>query len=1043
MVLVVQVRREYIRFAIGLTLGLCIAMLAAVNALLVWVATGPRSLEKFTPMIERAFNAQNSHYTVDIGQTWLIWDGWKHPIDIRLRDVSVLTGDGQVFSTFPEIAIGIHLPSMMLGNILPTSLSIEHPIISLFQNDDHSISFGFKQNAESNIAAAPTVPFAVLMAPILNEDRSSTLRKLRYIRIRNADVSVGSISKGVFFEASGVDFIAKRNRRGAIEFLSHGKILYDDYHSTVSSHFVLDKQRVSLDGTFEFSGVEPGTLAKLFIDPNAVVPVHLPISGSGAAALDMEGNVHRLEFKIEGGQGRIEHAALTAPLSINWLHAEGQVDNNARHVQVNSLTADVEGVALAAKGLIAISDGDVAIRVDGGVKNVPTDKIVTLWPITLAPLTREWVTANITKGVVSEATIHTDIQFGDLKKPVLPKEAIDASIALEGAYIRYLPEHPNVTEVKSQIHIDGQALDATVESAQFMKDTKMSKGRVLIEDLNLDNPYIKVNFDAETSARDVVHFLALPRLKHAEHLNLKEDGAEGVAKGAVALGFYFFAPRDINGRPMGDPDVDYQITGEVAGLSHAGFMKRFDIKNTSGQITIDNKKFAFKGKGEVNGVGVSDADITYLFSPDHEGYDTFIDVKANAPKESLPKFGYPNFEFLKGVLGVEAKVKLGETSEISTASIDLTNAAIDAKAISWKKDDKAPATLDITVEKKDGLTHVSAFDLKAKDIEAKGAIDFNRDLTEFSRVAMEKLSLGNTQLTTLNFESLSGGFKLTASGKSADLSGFLSSRNASENTFSFQQFPAVQFSGNIEKLIMVGGRVISNFKGEIACDVRICERANITGVIGEQPFDFRILRNPKGKRQLSLHAQNAGEFLKAFDIYTKMEGGDLTITGNYDDTSSGSILRARMDINEHTIKKAPVLAKILALASLTGFIDTLEGNGIRFNKMVIPFVLQNDVITLTKARAYGNAIGITADGTMVFPKVVFDIHGTVVPSYAANTIVGKLPIIGDILTGGEGKGVFAGNYNVKGTYDNPDVNVNPLSILTPGFLRGIFDAGNK
>jgi len=34
--------------------------------------------------------------------------------------------------------------------------------------------------------------------------------------------------------------------------------------------------------------------------------------------------------------------------------------------------------------------------------------------------------------------------------------------------------------------------------------------------------------------------------------------------------------------------------------------------------------------------------------------------------------------------------------------------------------------------------------------------------------------------------------------------------------------------------------------------------------------------------------------------------------------------------------------------------------------------------------------------------------------------------------------LIAFNYSVKGPTGNPDVSVNPLSALTPGFLRGIF-----
>jgi hypothetical protein len=65
-----------------------------------------------------------------------------------------------------------------------------------------------------------------------------------------------------------------------------------------------------------------------------------------------------------------------------------------------------------------------------------------------------------------------------------------------------------------------------------------------------------------------------------------------------------------------------------------------------------------------------------------------------------------------------------------------------------------------------------------------------------------------------------------------------------------------------------------------------------------------------------------------------------------------------------------------------------------------------------------------------------DMKGVVAPAYALNSILGKIPIIGDIVGGNEG--LIAFNYSVKGTYAEPDVGVNPLSGLTPGFLRGIF-----
>ena len=42
------------------------------------------------------------------------------------------------------------------------------------------------------------------------------------------------------------------------------------------------------------------------------------------------------------------------------------------------------------------------------------------------------------------------------------------------------------------------------------------------------------------------------------------------------------------------------------------------------------------------------------------------------------------------------------------------------------------------------------------------------------------------------------------------------------------------------------------------------------------------------------------------------------------------------------------------------------------------------------------------------------------------------------VVGGEGEGIFAVTYNVKGSMEEPEISVNPLSVLAPGFLRGLF-----
>jgi hypothetical protein len=90
-------------------------------------------------------------------------------------------------------------------------------------------------------------------------------------------------------------------------------------------------------------------------------------------------------------------------------------------------------------------------------------------------------------------------------------------------------------------------------------------------------------------------------------------------------------------------------------------------------------------------------------------------------------------------------------------------------------------------------------------------------------------------------------------------------------------------------------------------------------------------------------------------------------------------------------------------------------------------------------KLYGGSLGITTKGSVDFGADVIDLEGTIVPAYAVNQVLGEIPVIGWILTGGEGGGLLAVSYRVAGPVSAPEISVNPLSALTPGFLRGLFD----
>ena len=115
---------------------------------------------------------------------------------------------------------------------------------------------------------------------------------------------------------------------------------------------------------------------------------------------------------------------------------------------------------------------------------------------------------------------------------------------------------------------------------------------------------------------------------------------------------------------------------------------------------------------------------------------------------------------------------------------------------------------------------------------------------------------------------------------------------------------------------------------------------------------------------------------------------------------------------------------------------------------IMPWLrLEGGVLTTDLLRAYGPALGLTAKGKLDFRQSDAQIKGTIVPAYTANRILGHIPILNWILVGGEGEGFVAVTYAVSGPLDKPEVSVNPLAALAPGFLRRLFslldEAGNQ
>jgi hypothetical protein len=146
-----------------------------------------------------------------------------------------------------------------------------------------------------------------------------------------------------------------------------------------------------------------------------------------------------------------------------------------------------------------------------------------------------------------------------------------------------------------------------------------------------------------------------------------------------------------------------------------------------------------------------------------------------------------------------------------------------------------------------------------------------------------------------------------------------------------------------------------------------------------------------------------------------------------------------MRLKDFRLLNQPFLARLFSAGSLIGFGNLLAGQGIAIDELRVPFVARNGVLAINDARATGPAIGVSAEGYLDRPKNELSVKGTLVPLFGINSVLGYIPLLGNLLVSKPGEGIIGMTYTLSGNADEPHISVNPLSLVTPGILRRIFE----
>ena len=80
------------------------------------------------------------------------------------------------------------------------------------------------------------------------------------------------------------------------------------------------------------------------------------------------------------------------------------------------------------------------------------------------------------------------------------------------------------------------------------------------------------------------------------------------------------------------------------------------------------------------------------------------------------------------------------------------------------------------------------------------------------------------------------------------------------------------------------------------------------------------------------------------------------------------------------------------------------------------------------------------EGKIDRKEKIIDMKGEISPMHLVNAIIQKLPILGPIIVGNEGEGMFSIDFLMTGSSDDPEVESNPLTIIKPRIIERAIEA---
>lgn len=784
---------------------------------------------------------------------------------------------------------------------------------------------------------------------------------------------------------------------------------------------ILEKNQIELDP----SQVNMGRLKANWI--GGIKPFNEEKGYAGSLRYDLIMQRGEFEPTIPGEE------VVPAGFKINGLYNVEDKDLLVDRIFLTTKKGVVEG-----KGRMLFGGETPSLKATAETKGISVAAVKQFWPYFMADGAREWVHEHLIDGWVEEGTLKANIPAGIIFRikegAKIKPEEFDLKIQMKDVAFRPFGDMPAIRDSKGQLNVSGMKISSSISSgiasAAGKKPINIKSGTFTMKDYAAKNRFGETKLSLEGDAVSIAAIADQNPLRVMQRMKVTANQFSGKGYADIVARF------PINKGTNYD-EVDWNVLLDLQNASSSKTLA--GRKFTEANIVIDANPISAKVVGFAKIDGVK-AKLNLIEPIGKSGKaKRKREIIATMGEDSRKAFGID----LNPVVNGPIDVKIIQSGGIEKYQIDFKNAEIAMPWVGWSKGKGIAANAEFLLQQKDGLYRLNDFKLNGSGFYSAGNLVMSK--RGLISADIKQLKLNESDSIAVKVERKDETYNITANGDSYDARGVMNTLLYQGSFKQVQGGRSVNLSAKFNRVAGFEKRSIFNVDLVYQSRSGALTKLDMSGV-GRDGAKYSVQAQRNGNQTLfTIDSNDAGNALAFSNIYTKMQGGNINAQLVRND--NGPFL-GPVNLKSFTVVNEPRLAQMVSNVrrqvpqerdQRAKVLPIESDKRIRFDLAQAKIKKGDGYLELDDAIIRNNTIGLSMNGMLYDNQDRMNISGTFMPANAVNLAVSAIPIIGKIFANGKDRALIGITYQLKGKRANPELSVNPLSIVTPGFFNKVFE----